>query len=172
MPNDDLCYVPADVVKRTPKALVLSHNGGSEKTIMIEDASPVVSSTINNDYSNLETLEDFSEPAILYQIRQRFLRNFIYTYVSNIVIAVNPYQLLFRQADGVSIYSKEVVQKYEDHLSLNTLDKCEPHVFGVAARAFLGMCSTGKRQSVLISGESGAGKTVSTKLIMTCMQSE
>ena len=169
MPHDTLCYAPGDVVKRTAQAVVLRH-GNQERTVMLADTSPVVPSTVLQDYSNLETLEDFSEPAILHQIRQRFLNNFIYTYVSNIVIAVNPYQLLSRK-DGETIYSTKVVQDYEQHLVKDALDECEPHVFGVAARAFLGMCTTGKRQSVLISGESGAGKTETTKKVLYFLSS-
>jgi len=131
---------------------------------MLEDINAVVRSTITRDYSNLEQLEDFSEPAILFQIRQRFLRNFIYTYVSNILIAVNPYQLL-RRHDGQSIYGTNAVLEYEQHLAHGNINTSVPHVFAVASRAFLGMCTTGKRQSVLISGESGAGKTETTKKV-------
>jgi myosin heavy subunit len=164
LPHAQLCYVPADVVSSTSKALCLKYEGLQE-TVMLEDINAVVRSTITRDYSNLEQLEDFSEPAILFQIRQRFLRNFIYTYVSNILIAVNPYQLL-RRHDGQSIYGTNAVLEYEQHLAHGNINTSEPHVFAVASRAFLGMCTTGKRQSVLISGESGAGKTETTKKVL------
>ena len=169
MPHPTLCYVPADVSSSTSSAIVLSYEG-TEKTIMQEDALAVVRSTITQDYSNLERLEDFSEPAILFQIRQRFLKDNIYTYVSNILIAANPYQLL-KTKDGSSIYGTNMVKKYEDHLTSGTLDTCDPHVFAVAARAFAGMCQSGKRQSVLISGESGAGKTETTKKVLYFLSS-
>ena len=170
MPHDELCYAPADVVSSTSKAVVL-HYQGVEKTVMLENANEVVLSTITQDYSNLEMLEDFSEPAILYQIRKRFLQDLIYTYVSNIVIAVNPYQSLIDKQTGESIYGASFVREYINRLKGNTLDRCDPHVFGVAARAFLGMCTTGKRQSVLISGESGAGKTETTKKVLYFLSS-
>ena len=72
----------------------------------------------------------------------------------DVLLAVNPYR------ERPDLYSSEKLQEYSSGIS------DAPHLFGMAARALRGLLSTGKSQSLLISGESGGGKTESTKLVM------
>ncbi len=158
MPHPERAWVPAALRDAAGDALSLEWEG-ERATVRAQDTARVVRSTVTRVYADLSNMEDFSEGSILWQIRERFLKDLIYTYVSNIVVAVNPYQRL-------PIYTPEVLAKYVGYLRGGGLDGCSPHVFGVAARAFMGMCISGKRQSVLISGESGAGKTETTKKVL------
>jgi len=105
---------------------------------------------------NLIGLSNLSENAILHNLRIRFHSESIYTFVSSILIAVNPFRLL-------PLYGVEIREKY-----LSTADKStlSPHIFTVADNSFRAMMSENVPQSIVISGESGAGKTESTKIIL------
>ncbi|OII73374.1 myosin [Cryptosporidium ubiquitum] len=100
-------------------------------------------------------LTHLHQPSILHAINSRFDLDKIYTFTGPILIAVNPY----RDLDG--FYSMEMIQKFR---SKSTFDV--PHVFTVANKAYSGVCSQRKSQTILISGESGAGKTETTKFVL------
>ncbi|ETV75447.1 hypothetical protein, variant [Aphanomyces astaci] len=97
------------------------------------------------------------EAAILYNLKARFHGGLPYTYTGPICIAVNPYTWL-------DIYNPTVQDQYLDTSKLTELP---PHVYAVSARAFHHMKTTGHNQSILVSGESGAGKTETTKILMS-----
>ena len=159
VPHDTHAWVAAKVLEQTHSMVSVELDDGQQQTLPLEDAPRVVMSTMLRSYADLSEMEDFSEGSILFQIRKRFLDDLIYTYISTIVVAVNPYQML-------PIYTEAVLGEYRGYLESGTLDESPPHVFGTAAQAFMSMCTTGKRQSVLISGESGAGKTETTKKVL------
>jgi myosin heavy subunit len=99
---------------------------------------------------------EFSEGAMIYQIRNRYKRDKIYTNIGDILISVNPFKL-------VNLYGKEHFALYKDKLASM---KGEPHLFQVASRAYWNLISDKVDQSIIISGESGSGKTESTKLVL------
>jgi myosin heavy subunit len=101
-------------------------------------------------------LSNLSENALLHNLRIRFSCDEIYTFVSSILIAINP----FRQ---LPLYGVEILECYKATSDKSTLP---PHIFTVADNAYKAMLSDNVSQSVVISGESGAGKTESTKLIL------
>ncbi|XP_066994103.2 myosin heavy chain 95F [Anabrus simplex] len=93
---------------------------------------------------------------LLNNIRLRYNKDKIYTYVANILIAVNPY---FEIRD---LYSSKTIQSYQG----KSLGVLPPHVFAIADKAFRDMKVTKQSQSIIVSGESGAGKTESTKYLL------
>ena len=104
---------------------------------------------------NLASLVELDERSLLESIEKRYVSGKVYTDVGDILLAVNPFKEL-------PIYSEEWSKVY----SVASLDDLSPHIFGVAARAFNALIQTKKNQVCVISGESGAGKTESTKLII------
>jgi len=103
------------------------------------------------------SLTSATEGALLHTVRIRYYRREIYTRVARTLIAVNPFA-------PVSIYSVDVMEKY--HRAFETLD-LPPHIFAIGADALKGLRERENDQAVLISGESGAGKTESAKLILS-----
>ncbi|KAM6369208.1 unconventional myosin-Vb-like [Pluvialis apricaria] len=105
---------------------------------------------------DLVTLSYLHEPAVLHSLRRRFLEaNAIYTYCGIILVAINPYKPL-------PIYEEEVIYAYSGH----EMGSMDPHIFALAEEAYKQMVRFGKNQSLIISGESGAGKTMSAKYAM------
>ena len=96
-----------------------------------------------------------NEPIILHNLRQRFLKDDIYTYVSSILVALNPFRML-------PIYLPEVLDKYKDRGSRRQ----PPHIYAIADNAYANVMADFRDQAVVISGESGAGKTETMKLVL------
>ncbi|PFX22115.1 unconventional myosin-VIIa-like isoform X2 [Stylophora pistillata] len=100
-------------------------------------------------------LGDLNEAGILHNLFIRYYNHQIYTFTGSILVAVNPYQLY-------PIYDADHVKKYKNR----KLGDLPPHIFAVADNAYSHMKREAHDQCVIISGESGAGKTESTKLIL------
>ena len=97
-----------------------------------------------------------NEATLLNNVHLRYTRDKIYTYVANILVAVNPY------FEIPNLYSPDTIGSYLGR-SLGTRP---PHVFAIADKAFRDMKVLKQSQSIIVSGESGAGKTESTKYIL------
>ncbi|TKS73978.1 Unconventional myosin-IXa [Collichthys lucidus] len=105
--------------------------------------------------SDLCTLPELTERAILESLRARFRQEKIYTYIGSILIVINPFQFL-------PIYNPKYVKLYDNH----TLGKLEPHIYAVADVAYHAMLQRRRNQCIVISGESGSGKTQSTNFLI------
>lgn len=110
----------------------------------------------NKDVNDNCELMFLNEATLLNNILTRYTKNKIYTYVANILLAVNPYE------DIPDLYSSNTIKKYQGR----SLGELPPHVFAIADKAFRDMKSLKQSQSIIVSGESGAGKTESTKYIL------
>jgi len=110
----------------------------------------------NKDVEDNCALMYLNEATLLNNIKLRYMKNAIYSYVANILIAINPYFEIPGLYDGNSI------KNYQGK-SLGTMP---PHVFAIADKAYRDMKTQRLSQSVIVSGESGAGKTESTKYIL------
>lgn len=116
-------------------------------------------------YPDMVELPFLHEAAILYNLKKRHLDNFPYTRTGDIIIAVNPFQWF------TSIYTEKVRANYanklvwEDHEG-DPRKLVEPHVYEISALSYKGLVFGGQDQSILVSGESGAGKTETVKIAM------
>ncbi|XP_051908625.1 unconventional myosin-VI-like isoform X2 [Hippocampus zosterae] len=102
-----------------------------------------------------------NEATLLNNVRVRYSKDKIYTFVANILIAVNPYD------DIPELYSPQTIQRYRGR-SLGTLP---PHVYAIADKAYRDMKVLKMSQSIIVSGESGAGKTENTKFVLRYLTS-
>ncbi|CAI0433994.1 unnamed protein product [Linum tenue] len=105
---------------------------------------------------DMTKLSYLHEPGVLENLKSRYELNEIYTYTGNILIAINPFQRL------PHIYDGHMMQQYKGA----PFGELSPHVFAVADVAYRAMVNEGKSNSILVSGESGAGKTETTKMLM------
>ncbi|XP_010475122.1 PREDICTED: myosin-7 [Camelina sativa] len=96
------------------------------------------------------------EPGVLLNLKCRYNANEIYTYTGNILIAVNPFKRL------PHLYGSDTMKQYKG----TAFGELSPHPFAVADSAYRKMINEGVSQAILVSGESGAGKTESTKMLM------
>ncbi|KAI4286711.1 MAG: hypothetical protein L6R35_004034 [Caloplaca aegaea] len=117
---------------------------------------PLMNPAILEASDDLTSLSHLNEPAVLQAIKLRYSQKEIYTYSGIVLIATNP----FAKVD--SLYVPGMVQVYAGKQRSSQA----PHLFAIAEEAFSDMLRDNKNQTIVVSGESGAGKTVSAKYIM------
>ena len=113
--------------------------------------------------TDMVSLDYLHEASVLYNLRTRYFRELPYTYTGTMCIAINPYQWLshlYKDADRAAYLDRP-------------RSELPPHVYAISAAAYVGVsetsvggASTGLDQSILVSGESGAGKTETVKIMM------
>ncbi|EGD74581.1 myosin head [Salpingoeca rosetta] len=112
---------------------------------------------LGEDTRDLAGLASLTEDTLVHALKTRFNADFIYTYIGDILVAINP----FRPIDGMytptkqAFYGPAAPAEHFDH----------PHTFAIASRAYRAMCSLDASQCIVVNGESGAGKTESAKQI-------
>ncbi|XP_029972779.1 unconventional myosin-VI-like [Salarias fasciatus] len=111
---------------------------------------------VNKHVDDNCSLMYLNEATLLNNVRVRYNKDHIYTYVANILIAVNPY------FDIPKLYGPDAIRSYQGR-SLGTLP---PHVYAIADKAYRDMKVLKMSQSIIVSGESGAGKTENTKFVL------
>ncbi|XP_028999561.1 unconventional myosin-IXAa isoform X3 [Betta splendens] len=107
------------------------------------------------DVADLCCLPELNERSLLDNLRSRFRQEKIYTYVGSILIVINPFKFL-------PIYNPKYVKMYDNHM----LGNLEPHIYAVADVAYHAMLQRQSNQCIVISGESGSGKTQSTNFLI------
>ncbi|XP_054832864.1 myosin-4 [Eublepharis macularius] len=145
------------------KGTVQSREGG-KVTVKTEKGESV---TVKDDqvfpmnppkYDKIEDMAMMThlhEPAVLYNLKERYAAWMIYTYSGLFCVTVNPYKWL-------PVYNPEVVIAYRG----KKRQEAPPHIFSISDNAYQAMLTDRENQSILITGESGAGKTVNTKRVI------
>uniref|UniRef100_A0A915I3X9 Myosin motor domain-containing protein n=1 Tax=Romanomermis culicivorax TaxID=13658 RepID=A0A915I3X9_ROMCU len=105
---------------------------------------------------DMADLTCLNEASVLHNLKQRYFSNLIYTYSGLFCVVINPYQRL------QEIYSDDIINLYRNQ-KRNALP---PHIFAVADCAYRNMLQNQENQSILCTGESGAGKTENTKKVI------
>lgn len=100
-------------------------------------------------------LDEITEDQFMQNLKLRFQKGKIYSYIGEVVVSVNPYKQL-------RIYEKENIDDYRGR----EMYEREPHIFALADSAYRSMKRTGRNCCIVISGESGSGKTEASKIIM------
>ncbi|XP_015414392.1 PREDICTED: unconventional myosin-Vc [Myotis davidii] len=140
------------------KVLRLLLEDGTELDYSVDPESlpPLRNPDILVGENDLTALSYLHEPAVLHNLRIRFAESkLIYTYSGIILVAMNPYKQL-------PIYGDAIIHAY----SGQNMGDMDPHIFAVAEEAYKQMARNNKNQSIIVSGESGAGKTVSARYAM------
>uniref|UniRef100_A0A8C4DYQ9 Myosin-7 n=1 Tax=Dicentrarchus labrax TaxID=13489 RepID=A0A8C4DYQ9_DICLA len=156
------CFVP-DPVEEFVKATINSRDGDKVtvetqhgKTVTVKD-----SQILQQNPPKFDKIEDMAmltflhEPAVLFNLKERYAAWMIYTYSGLFCVTVNPYKWL-------PVYNQEVVVAYRG----KKRSEAPPHIFSISDNAYQYMLADRENQSILITGESGAGKTVNTKRVI------
>ncbi|XP_054614444.1 myosin heavy chain, fast skeletal muscle-like [Dunckerocampus dactyliophorus] len=156
------CFVP-DVKELYIKGVVQKKEGGkatvkTEKnetvTVSDEDCHPMNPPKYDK-IEDMAMMTHLNEPSVLFNLKDRYAAWMIYTYSGLFCVTVNPYKWL-------PVYDPQVVSAYRGKKRM----EAPPHIFSVSDNAYQNMLTDRENQSVLITGESGAGKTVNTKRVI------
>ncbi|XP_071968886.1 myosin-3 [Engystomops pustulosus] len=156
------CYVTDPTVEYIKGKIKSSESG--KTTVDTEDGRTVTVKPENvfpmnppkfDKIEDMAMLTHLHEPAVLYNLKERYKSWMIYTYSGLFCVTVNPYKWL-------PVYNPEVVNAYRG----KKRQEAPPHIFSISDNAYQFMLTDRENQSILITGESGAGKTVNTKRVI------
>ncbi|XP_068280684.1 myosin-7-like, partial [Nyctibius grandis] len=147
-------FVRATVVTRQGATVTAQTEHGQTVTVPEEQVTQQNPPKFDR-MEDMATLPFLHEPAVLHNLRQRYAAWMIYTYSGLFCVTVNPYKWL-------PVYSAQVVAAYRG----KKRGEAPPHIFSIADNAYQNMLTDRENQSILITGESGAGKTVNTKRVI------
>ncbi|GCB64555.1 hypothetical protein scyTo_0004628 [Scyliorhinus torazame] len=156
------CYC-VDVKDEFTKGTIKSKEGGKivvetyeKQTVTLKDDQVFPMNPPKFDkIEDMAMMTHLSEPAVLFNLKERYAAWMIYTYSGLFCVTVNPYKWL-------PVYNPEVVSGYRGKKRQET----PPHIFSISDNAYQFMQTDRENQSILITGESGAGKTVNTKRVI------
>ncbi|KAK5804769.1 hypothetical protein PVK06_032420 [Gossypium arboreum] len=154
--DPDVAWIDGEVKEVKGEEITVDSTSGKTivaKTSNVYPKDPEFPSCGVDDMTRLAYLH---EPGVLQNLKCRYDINEIYTYTGNILIAVNPFRRL------PHLYSSHMMEQYKGA----AFGELSPHPFAVADASYRHMINEGISQSILVSGESGAGKTESTKMLM------
>eukprot|EP00392_Amoebophrya_sp_AT5.2_P002847 g2852.t1 len=191
VPHQELVFTPGFVCGEGDGKTSYRYENGDAVELPSTEVLGIVSDEHLQGVGNIVSMETVSPGAILETLRKRYLRDEIYSNVSSIVIAVNPFQMLNAAKNGfwvpviLNLYSSETVDVYAKAADTTEfmvgpgatvkaqLGRFIPGAKGsgavsdnIGANAIQGLFDSGADQAILISGESGAGKTESTKTVL------
>ncbi|TWW73348.1 Myosin-7 Myosin heavy chain 7 [Takifugu flavidus] len=154
VPDPEIEYIKASITNREGDKVTVNTAAGKTVTVKECDVHP-------QNPPKFDKIEDMAmftflhEPAVLYNLKERYAAWMIYTYSGLFCVTVNPYK-------GLPVYNQEVVVAYRG----KKRSEAPPHIFSISDNAYQYMLADRENQSILITGESGAGKTVNTKRVI------
>ncbi|XP_061588850.1 myosin-7-like [Cololabis saira] len=154
VPDPEVEYVKATIQSRDGDKVTANTEFGKTVTVKEADVNP-------QNPPKFDKIEDMAmftflhEPAVLFNLKERYAAWMIYTYSGLFCVTVNPYKWL-------PVYNQDVVVAYRG----KKRSEAPPHIFSISDNAYQYMLADRENQSILITGESGAGKTVNTKRVI------
>ncbi|CUM68274.1 uncharacterized protein PRCAT00005996001 [Priceomyces carsonii] len=163
VPDSMACYLKGYVTDYLNdgkcKVTVINENKEEHRIVendQIESCNP----SKFNKCDDMAALTHLNEPSVVYNMYLRYNDDMIYTYSGLFLVAINPYKSL-------PIYDQKTLEKYHSQ----DFDKPPPHIYATAEGTYRNLLSNHKNQSILVTGESGAGKTENTKKIIQYLSS-
>ncbi|KAM1380691.1 hypothetical protein ACFX2I_022389 [Malus domestica] len=149
-------WIDGEVVGVNNEEIEINCTSGKTVTVTASSVYPKDPEFPQCGVDDMTKLAYLHEPGVLQNLKSRYTINEIYTYTGSILIAVNPFRRL------PHLYDNHMMEQYKGV----TLGELSPHPFAIADAAYRQMINEGISQAILVSGESGAGKTESTKMLM------
>ncbi|KAB2625769.1 myosin-8, partial [Pyrus ussuriensis x Pyrus communis] len=149
-------WIDGEVVGVNNEEIEINCTSGKTVTVKASSVYPKDPEFPQCGVDDMTKLAYLHEPGVLQNLKSRYTINEIYTYTGSILIAVNPFRRL------PHLYDNHMMEQYKGV----ALGELSPHPFAIADAAYRQMINEGISQAILVSGESGAGKTESTKMLM------
>ncbi|XP_031717902.1 myosin heavy chain, skeletal muscle, adult-like isoform X1 [Anarrhichthys ocellatus] len=147
-------YVKGKIRNQDGSNVTVDTENGKLVTVHLDDIRPINPPKFDK-LEDMALLTHLHEPAVLFNLKERYAAWMIYTYSGLFCVTVNPYKWL-------PVYNPEVVAGYRG----KKRQEAPPHIFAISDSAYQYMLTDRENQSILITGESGAGKTVNTKRVI------
>lgn len=158
--DPETAFVRGWVVEELPgDILKVQCDNGSQRDVAA-DAVDKVNPAKFDKADDMAELTHLNEASVVYNLQQRYQADLIYTYSGLFLVTVNPYTPL-------PIYGRDYINMYKGRSREDT----KPHIFAMADEAFRNLIDEGTNQSILVTGESGAGKTENTKKVIQFLAS-
>ncbi|KAF7152397.1 hypothetical protein RHSIM_Rhsim01G0259100 [Rhododendron simsii] len=154
--DPDAAWIDGEIVEVKGEVIRVICTSGQTVVVKASNVYPKDSEAPPCGVDDMTKLAYLHEPGVLQNLKSRYDINEIYTYTGSILIAVNPFRRL------PHLYDSHMMAQYKGA----AFGELSPHPFAVADAAYRQMINEGISQSILVSGESGAGKTESTKQLM------
>ncbi|VVB06123.1 unnamed protein product [Arabis nemorensis] len=154
--DSEIAWIDGVVLNIKGDEAEVKTNDGREVIANLSKLYPKDVEAPSEGVEDMTRLSYLHEPAVLDNLATRYNLKEIYTYTGNILIAVNPFQGL------PHLYDAEVMEKYKEA----SFKELSPHVFAIGGIAYREMINEGRNKCILVSGESGSGKTETTKMLM------
>ncbi|KAF1466398.1 Myosin heavy chain, skeletal muscle, adult, partial [Spheniscus demersus] len=147
-------FVKGTIQSKETGKVTVKTEGGETLTVKDDQVFPMNPPKYDK-IEDMAMMTHLHEPAVLYNLKERYAAWMIYTYSGLFCVTVNPYKWL-------PVYNPEVVLAYRG----KKRQEAPPHIFSISDNAYQFMLTDRENQSILITGESGAGKTVNTKRVI------
>ncbi|KAM9222079.1 myosin heavy chain, skeletal muscle, adult-like isoform 2-T2 [Leptosomus discolor] len=147
-------FVKGTIQSRESGKVTVKSEAGETLTVKEDQIFPMNPPKYDK-IEDMAMMTHLHEPAVLYNLKERYAAWMIYTYSGLFCVTVNPYKWL-------PVYNPEVVLAYRG----KKRQEAPPHIFSISDNAYQFMLTDRENQSILITGESGAGKTVNTKRVI------
>ncbi|CAB4321869.1 unnamed protein product [Prunus armeniaca] len=154
--NPELVWIDGEVINIKGEDAEIQVSNGNKVVAKVSKIYPKDMEMPAGGVDDMTKLSYLHEPGVLCNLATRYESNEIYTYTGNILIAINPFQSLSH------LYDTVMMERYNGV----PFGELGPHVFAIADAAYREMINEGNSNSILVSGESGAGKTETTKMLM------
>ncbi|XP_041860306.1 myosin-7B-like [Melanotaenia boesemani] len=154
MPDDAEAYIEVEVRELNGDKTTVETKDGRFLVVKEDDLQPMNPPKFDM-IEDMAMLTHLNEASVLFNLRRRYSMWMIYTYSGLFCVTVNPYKWL-------PVYSADVVTAYKGRRRSDM----PPHIYSIADNAYTDLLQNRENQSMLITGESGAGKTVNTKRVI------
>ncbi|EMP37847.1 Myosin-6 [Chelonia mydas] len=154
VPDEKKAYIEADIKESSGGKVTVETVAGKTITVKEDDVQPMNPPKFDM-IEDMAMLTHLNEASVLHNLNRRYSHWMIYTYSGLFCVTINPYKWL-------PVYNPEVVSAYKG----KRRSEAPPHIFSIADNAYNDMLRNRENQSMLITGESGAGKTVNTKRVI------
>nr|XP_033945092.1 myosin heavy chain, skeletal muscle, adult-like isoform X2 [Pseudochaenichthys georgianus] len=154
VPDPKQEYVKGKIRSQDGSSVTVETEDAKIVTVHLDDIRPMNPPKFDK-LEDVALLTHLHEPAVLFNLKERYAAWMIYTYSGLFCVTVNPYKWL-------PVYNPEVVSGYRG----KKRQEAPPHIFSISDNAYQYMLKDRENQSILITGESGAGKTVNTKRVI------